>query len=151
MNYQPIIRDTAAILNSTCTRDFLYLWVRNKNFQCEVWYLYYWKFYLTCCLPWCVLALYIDNNDNKTTFLGNIVYLRPCSVIFFLDSHGDITEFLDVIKIFYKFIFKSQSVLVNSYPSEICLVSHSHPSMIWKRKTISFEWLLVISVPGRWR
>ena len=29
----------------------------------------------------CNLALYIDNNDNKMTFLGNIVYFRPCSVI----------------------------------------------------------------------
>ena len=27
------------------------------------------------------LSLYIDNNDNKMTFLGNIVYLRPYSAI----------------------------------------------------------------------
>ena len=29
--------------------------------------------------------------------------------------------------------------LVNSYCSGICLISHSHPSTIWKRKTISFS------------
>ena len=27
------------------------------------------------------MALYIDNNDNKMTFFGNIVYLHPCSAI----------------------------------------------------------------------
>ena len=27
------------------------------------------------------LALFIDNNDNDMTFFGNIVFLRPCSVI----------------------------------------------------------------------
>ena len=31
--------------------------------------------------PTYYLALYIDNNDNKMTFFGNIFYLRPCSVI----------------------------------------------------------------------
>jgi len=25
--------------------------------------------------------LFIDNNDNDMTFFGNIVYLRPCSII----------------------------------------------------------------------
>ena len=30
---------------------------------------------------WYHLALFIDNNDNDMTFFGNIVYLRPCSVI----------------------------------------------------------------------
>ena len=81
MNSQPIFREIAAILN-TCTKHVLSLWAQNKNFQCEVRHLYYWKFYLIRCLPGCYLALYIDNNDNKMIFLGNIVYLRPCSVIY---------------------------------------------------------------------
>ena len=54
------------------------------------------------------LALYIDNNDNKMTLFGNIVYLCPCSVIVLRAQAGN--KQYSLTKSFYSLIY-----IINSY------------------------------------
>ena len=85
---------------------------------------------------WYHLALLIDNNDNDMTFFGNIVYLRPCSVICGLSAlqmtHAGANKQYSIKKSCYSLIIKTScNSWYHAQPHPIIVYYYTSHSL-WK-------------------